>query len=130
MGTSLIVVYNNSFTDTSGTAYHTDAAATGPLMDKPRKAQPKPGRAQSSILQGYTGVIDQKVSSILDYKNATSVEMCQDISNMYGQPMLSTNSGCFLCHLFKMLCRYFEILSRYSAKPTVYIPKYRQQHYH
>nr|XP_046157597.1 alpha-N-acetylgalactosaminide alpha-2,6-sialyltransferase 5-like isoform X2 [Oncorhynchus gorbuscha] len=60
MGTSLMVVYNNSFTDTSGTAYPTDAAATGPQMDKPRKAQPKPGRALSSTLQGYTGVIDQK----------------------------------------------------------------------
>ncbi|XP_010898956.1 alpha-N-acetylgalactosaminide alpha-2,6-sialyltransferase 5b isoform X2 [Esox lucius] len=54
MGTSLVVVYNNSFNVTSG--FHSGATATGPA-EKPRKAQPK---ARPSTLEGYTGVINHK----------------------------------------------------------------------
>ncbi|XP_031678306.1 alpha-N-acetylgalactosaminide alpha-2,6-sialyltransferase 5-like isoform X1 [Oncorhynchus kisutch] len=49
MGTILMVVYNNSFTDTS--EFHSE---------KPGKAQPKPPRALSSTLEGYTGLINQQ----------------------------------------------------------------------
>ncbi|KAL1023143.1 hypothetical protein UPYG_G00036910 [Umbra pygmaea] len=55
MGTSLMVVYNNSFNVTSG--FHSDAVATGTPADKTRKAQPKPRRALS--LEGYTGIINK-----------------------------------------------------------------------
>ncbi|KAK6320603.1 hypothetical protein J4Q44_G00097100 [Coregonus suidteri] len=49
MGTILMVVYNNNFTDTS----EFDS-------ENPGKVQPKPPRAPSSTLEGYTGLIDQQ----------------------------------------------------------------------
>lgn len=64
MGTSLMVVYNSSFSNSSW--YRSDAA--GPPMVKLKKPQRKPPRPLASIREGYTGVIDKKVSSALTSK--------------------------------------------------------------